>query len=73
MSRVTKQRTDERKYRSQVVGGHSKEGSKDTFSRRWGRRRGPSEESPEVVFTGLGKRLIVEGKKAGVQEAHTVL
>ena len=29
--------------------------------------------APEVIFTGFGKWLVVEGKKAGVQEAHTVL
>ena len=76
MSWVTKQKTDERReIQEPEIGGHSNEGSKDTFSRRWGdgEQGARVKSAPEVIFTGFWKWLIVEGKKAGVQEAHTVL
>lgn len=62
------------KYRSQRSEDIPTKAAKTLSAGAGGRGVGARvKRAPEVVFTGLGKRLIVEGKKAGVQEAPTVL
>ena len=67
MSWVTKQKTDERReIQEPEVGGHSNEGSKDTFRRHWGRGAGAqSEERPRGHFHWIWEMVGCGGEEGG--------